>query len=90
MIGFALLLFPFVLLGFVLLMGRVEEPLNHIAVEREVEGFLASANDGELDQFIREGAESGLRRLRNRLRPNRRRQRRQSAAQQSPVKAHPR
>ena len=28
MIGFALLLFPFVLLGFVLLMGRVEQPLS--------------------------------------------------------------
>jgi hypothetical protein len=73
MIGFALLAFPFVLLGFVMLMGRVEEPLSHVAVERDVETFLDSASDSELDTFYREGTESGLRRFRNRLRPARRR-----------------
>lgn len=36
MIGFLLLLFPFVLLGFVILMGRVEQPLREIAVQQEV------------------------------------------------------
>ena len=77
MIGFALLLFPFVLLGFVMLMGRVEEPLSQIADERDIEQFFDDANDEELDLFIREGTDSamsrfnarlGLRRLRRGLR----------------------
>jgi hypothetical protein len=67
MIGFALLAFPFLLLGFVLLMGRVEEPLNQIAVERQLEQFLDDANPEELDTFVREGTVSALTRFRNRL-----------------------
>lgn len=73
MVGFALLLFPFVLLGFVLLMGRVEEPLRQVAPEREIESFLDSANREELDAFVREGTESALTRFRNRLGFGRRR-----------------
>jgi hypothetical protein len=73
MVGFALLLFPFLLLGFVLLMGRVEEPLNQVAPEREIENFLEGANREELDQFVREGTESALSRFRHRLRFGRRR-----------------
>ena len=49
MIGFALLLFPFVLLGFVMLMGRVEEPLTQIAEERDIEHFLDDATADELE-----------------------------------------
>lgn len=72
MIGFTLLLFPFVLLGFVLLMGRVEEPLTKLAaIERDVETFLDSATPDELDTFVREGPERGLSRFRARLRPGR-------------------
>src|SRR5579875_1822996 len=56
MIGFLVILFPFVLLGFVLFMERVEEPLNQVAVEREMEEFLDSASADELDTFVREGA----------------------------------
>lgn len=67
MIGFALLLFPFVLLGFVMLMGRVEEPLSQIAQERDIEHFLHSANAEELDVFVREGTDSALTRFRSRL-----------------------
>jgi hypothetical protein len=67
MIGFTLLLFPFVLLGFVMLMGRVEEPLTHIAVERDIEQFLDDANSEELDTFVREGTDSALARFRTRL-----------------------
>ena len=67
MIGFALLLFPFVLLGFVLLMGRVEEPLSHVALERDIEQFLDDASPEELDTFVREGTESALTRFRARL-----------------------
>lgn len=67
MIGFLLLLFPFVLLGFVLLMGRVEEPLSQVAAEREIEQFLDDANRQELDTFVREGTDSALSRFRDRL-----------------------
>jgi hypothetical protein len=67
MIGFALLLFPFVLLGFVLLMARVEEPLTQVAEERDIEQFLDDATSEELDVFVREGTESALSRFRNRL-----------------------
>jgi hypothetical protein len=67
MIGFLFLLFPFVLLGFMLLMGRVEEPLSQVAVERDIEQFLDDANPEELDTFVREGTESALSRFRQRL-----------------------
>jgi hypothetical protein len=67
MIGFLFLLFPFVLLGFMLFMGRVEEPLSRFAVEREIEHFLDDANPDELDTFVREGTDSALSRFRNRL-----------------------
>ena len=67
MIGFALLLFPCVLLGFVLLMERVEEPLIQIADERDIEQFLDDANAEELDVFVREGTDSALSRFRTRL-----------------------
>ena len=67
MIGFALLLFPFVLLGFVMLMGRVEEPLIQIAEERDIEQFLDDANADELDAFVREGTDSAMSRFQARL-----------------------
>ena len=67
MIGFLVILFPFVLLGFVLFMERVEEPLNQVAVEREMEEFLDSASADELDTFVREGADSALSRFRQRI-----------------------
>jgi hypothetical protein len=67
MIGFVFLLFPFVLLAFVLLMEKVEEPLNQVNVEREIEHFLDDANADELDTFVTEGTDSALTRFRNRL-----------------------
>ena len=64
-------LFPALLLGFLLLMGRVEEPLNRSAPERELEQFLDDANPDELATFVREGTDSALRRFRQRLNPRR-------------------
>ena len=78
MIGFTLLLFPFVLLGFMLFMGRVEEPLSQVAVEREMEEFLDTANSAELDTFVREGTDSALSRFRQRLGLRRRKRSRSS------------
>ncbi len=67
MVGFLFLLFPFLLLGFMLFMGRVEEPLSQVAVERDIEQFLDDASPDELDAFVREGTDSALKRFRQRL-----------------------
>lgn len=67
MIGFLVLLFPFVLMGFVLFMERVEEPLNQVATEREIEQFLDDASRDELNTFVSEGTDSALSRFRSRL-----------------------
>ena len=67
MLGFLVLLFPVVLLGFVLLMERVEQPLSKVAVEREIEHFLDDANEDELDAFVLEGTDSAITRFRQRL-----------------------
>src|SRR6185437_12031402 len=67
MAGFLVLLFPVLLLGFMLFMGRVEQPLNRINVERQIEQFLDDANPEELETFVREGTDSALRRFRQRL-----------------------
>ena len=67
MVVLLVLLFPVVLLGFLLFMERVEEPLNQVAVEREIEQFLDVANSDELDAFVLEGTDSALTRFRHRL-----------------------
>jgi hypothetical protein len=67
MAGLLVLLFPPLLLAFMLIMARVEEPLNKVAVERQIEEFLDEANPDELDTFVREGTESALTRFRLRL-----------------------
>ncbi len=67
MIGFLVLLFPPLLLVFMLFMGKVEEPLNRVNTEREIEAFLEGANSDELDTFVREGTDSAVRRFRQRL-----------------------
>jgi len=61
------LLFPPVLLLFMVFMQRVEEPLNKVSDERQIEQFLDGANREELNTFIREGTDSALRRFRLRL-----------------------
>jgi len=67
MIGFLVLLFPLLLLGFMLFMGKVEEPLDRLDHEREIEHFLDDASADELEAFVREGTDSALRRFRQRL-----------------------
>ena len=68
-----MLLIPLLLLAFMLLMGRVEEPLRREAPERDVEEFLDEANPQELETFVSEGTDSALKRFRNRLSVRRRR-----------------
>ena len=67
-----MLVIPLLLLAFMLLMGRVEEPLRRQAPERDVEEFLDEANPQELETFVSEGTDSALKRFRNRLSVRRR------------------
>lgn len=68
MIGFLVLLFPVLLMAFMLIMERIEEPLTRVAAQREVEEFLDHANPDELNTLVREGPESAMSRFRRRLR----------------------
>lgn len=67
MVGFVFIAFPALLLGFMLLMERVEQPLSRVAIERDIEEFLDDANPEELETFVREGTDSALRRFRKRV-----------------------
>src|SRR5262249_59825728 len=66
MIGLLVVLFPLLLLAFMLLMERVEVPLRRAAVETQVEEFLDTARPDEVDTFVREGFTSALERWRGR------------------------
>jgi len=68
MIGFLVLLFPVLLMAFMLIMERIEVPLTRVADEGDVEEFLDNANPEELDTLVREGTDSALQRFRSRLR----------------------
>jgi len=67
MAGLLVLLFPFVLLAFMIMMERVESPLRQVAVEDQVETFLDEARPEEIDTFVREGFPAALERSRRRL-----------------------
>jgi hypothetical protein len=68
MIGFLVLLFPVLLLVFMLVMERIEEPLTRVALERDVDDFLENANSDEMNTLIREGPVTAMSRFRARLR----------------------
>src|SRR5215218_6604394 len=68
MIGFLVLLFPVLLLIFMLVMERIEEPLTRVALERDVEDFLEHANPDELNTLVWEGPVTAMSRFRARLR----------------------
>ena len=58
MVAFSVILFPPLLIAFLLVMERVEEPLRRPAGPREVAEFLSTATPGEVDTL----ATSGIRR----------------------------
>jgi hypothetical protein len=60
MAGLLVVFFPFVLLGFMIVMERVETPLRTVAVEDRVEEFLDEARPDEMDTFVREGLPAAL------------------------------
>jgi hypothetical protein len=60
MAGLLVVFFPFILLGFMILMERVEGPLRTVAVEDRVEEFLEDARPSEMDTFVRDGLPAAL------------------------------
>ena len=67
MVALIVILFPPLLIAFLLVMERVEEPLRRPTSQREVEAFLGSATPGEVDAL----AQSGIRRAMSRWRRRR-------------------
>ncbi|MCU1615912.1 MAG: hypothetical protein JWO98_3452 [Frankiales bacterium] len=55
MVALIVILFPPLLIAFLLVMERVEEPLRRPASPREVSEFLNTANQGEVDTLARSG-----------------------------------
>jgi hypothetical protein len=68
MVALSVILFPPLLIAFLLVMERVEEPLRRPASPREVNEFLNTATPGEVQTL----ASSGLRRALSRWRRRRR------------------
>jgi hypothetical protein len=67
-VALIVILFPPLLIAFLLIMERVEEPLRRPTSQREVEEFLGTATAGEVDAL----AQSGIRRAMARWRRRRR------------------
>jgi hypothetical protein len=63
-VALIVILFPPLLIAFLLVMERVEEPLRRPTSQREVEDFLGSATPGEVGTL----AHSGIRRAMSRWR----------------------
>ena len=73
MVALSVILFPPLLIAFLLVMERVEErveePLRRPATSREVTEFLASATPGEVDTLASSGIRRALFRWRRRRVP---------------------
>jgi hypothetical protein len=66
-VALIVILFPPLLIAFLLVMERVEEPLRRPpASPREVSEFLSTANAGEVDTLARSGIRRALSRWRRR------------------------
>jgi hypothetical protein len=68
LVSLSVILFPPLLIAFLLFMERVEEPLRRPAGPREVADFLNSATPGEVDTLARSGLRRALSRWRRRRR----------------------
>jgi hypothetical protein len=68
--AFIVILFPPLVIAFLLIMERVEEPLRRPpASPREISEFLSSATPGEVDTLASSGVRRALVRWRLRRRP---------------------
>ena len=68
LVALVVILFPPLLIAFLLVMERVEEPLRRPASQREVTEFLYTATAGEVDTLARSGIRRALFRWRRRRR----------------------
>ncbi|TFV65127.1 UNVERIFIED_ORG: hypothetical protein E4P37_11450 [Bacillus sp. AZ43] len=68
MVALSVILFPPLLIAFLLVMERVEEPLRRPAGPREVTEFLQTATPGEVDTLASSGIRRALFRWRRRRR----------------------
>ncbi|CAN5332054.1 hypothetical protein BH24ACT9_BH24ACT9_16580 [soil metagenome] len=68
MAGLLVVFFPLLLLGFLLFMERVEEPLTRGPSENDVADFLDMASSEDVDNVFRYGVRRSLERWRNRRR----------------------
>ena len=66
MVALSVILFPPLLIAFLLVMERVEEPLRRPAGPREVSEFLNTATQGEVDTLAASGIRRALARWRRR------------------------
>ena len=66
MVALSVILFPPLLIAFLLVMERVEEPLRRPASPREVSDFLHTATPGEVDTLASSGIRRALFRWRRR------------------------
>lgn len=66
MVALIVILFPPLLIAFLLVMERVEEPLRRPTSQREVEEFLGTATAGEVDALARSGIRRAMSRWRRR------------------------
>jgi hypothetical protein len=65
-VALSVILFPPLLIAFLLVMERVEEPLRRPASSREVSEFLNTATSGEVDTLATSGIRRALFRWRRR------------------------
>ena len=68
MVALIVILFPPLLIAFLLVMERVEEPLRRPTSQREVAAFLNTASAGEVDTLARSGIRRAMSRWRRRRR----------------------
>lgn len=73
MVALSVILFPPLLIAFLLVMERVEEPLRRPASPREVSEFLNTATPGEVNTLATSGLRRALSRWRRRRSGGRRR-----------------
>jgi hypothetical protein len=67
-IGLLVLLFPVLLLGFMLFMQRVEEPLNRSDTSHDIERMLEANDPVDIELLVNQGTDTALRRYRSRRR----------------------
>ena len=66
MVALIVILFPPLVIAFLLVMERVEEPLRRPPSPREVEEFLGTASAGEVDTLANSGIRRAMARWRRR------------------------